>query len=121
MEFDHNAPLCLVYFLYPETMGVPLEEMDAVFGEGMSSLLSTCLTTHLHHRTTEELEQQMEDEESERASLVSRYSRQSEPGALGPGPSSGSGPRAPSAGFVRRLLDRLDHRSSYQPINDGDE
>ncbi|KIY50577.1 sugar transporter STP1 [Fistulina hepatica ATCC 64428] len=24
----------LVYFLYPETMGVPLEEMDAVFGEG---------------------------------------------------------------------------------------
>ncbi|KAF8328155.1 general substrate transporter [Cantharellus anzutake] len=25
--------LILVYFLYPETMGVPLEEMDAVFGE----------------------------------------------------------------------------------------
>ncbi|KAL0562655.1 hypothetical protein V5O48_019429, partial [Marasmius crinis-equi] len=23
----------LVYFLYPETKGVPLEEMDAVFGE----------------------------------------------------------------------------------------
>ncbi|KAH0838220.1 general substrate transporter [Lanmaoa asiatica] len=26
----------LVYFLYPETKGVPLEEMDAVFGEGES-------------------------------------------------------------------------------------
>ncbi|KAF8320267.1 general substrate transporter [Clavulina sp. PMI_390] len=26
--------LLLVYFTYPETMGVPLEEMDAVFGEG---------------------------------------------------------------------------------------
>ncbi|KAG6818030.1 hypothetical protein H0H87_009185 [Tephrocybe sp. NHM501043] len=26
----------LVYFLYPETKGVPLEEMDAVFGEGTS-------------------------------------------------------------------------------------
>lgn len=25
----------LVYFLYPETKGVPLEEMDAVFGEGL--------------------------------------------------------------------------------------
>lgn len=23
----------LVYYLYPETMGVPLEEMDSVFGE----------------------------------------------------------------------------------------
>jgi len=37
----------LVYFLYPETKGVPLEEMDRVFGEESTS-----------------------DEESERASLV---------------------------------------------------
>ncbi|KAF8349784.1 general substrate transporter [Amanita rubescens] len=42
----------LVYFLYPETKGVSLEEMDAVFGE-------------------EEFEERMEDEESERASLTS--------------------------------------------------
>ncbi|TFY71455.1 hypothetical protein EVG20_g1567 [Dentipellis fragilis] len=41
----------LVYFLYPETKGVPLEEMDAVFGE-------------------DEREEALENE-SERASLVS--------------------------------------------------
>lgn len=29
-----SPDLLSVYFLYPETMGVPLEEMDAVFGEG---------------------------------------------------------------------------------------
>ncbi|KAI0687760.1 general substrate transporter [Cytidiella melzeri] len=46
----------VVYFLYPETMGVPLEEMDAVFGE-------------------EEEQERLEDEESEQASLVSRQSR----------------------------------------------
>ena len=50
----------------------------------------------------------MEDEESERASLVSRYSRQSEPGKA-------------RSGFLRRLLHRFDNRSSYQPIRDGDE
>ncbi|KZP16852.1 general substrate transporter [Athelia psychrophila] len=47
----------LVYFLYPETMGVPLEEMDAVFGE-------------------EELQERL-DNESERASLISHRSRPS--------------------------------------------
>ena len=31
--------------MYPETKGVPLEEMDAVFGEGSSPLLS--LEIHL--------------------------------------------------------------------------
>ncbi|KAG5727278.1 Sugar transporter STL1 [Termitomyces sp. T112] len=41
----------LVYFLYPETKGVPLEEMDAIFGE-------------------DEREEQL-DNESERTSLVS--------------------------------------------------
>jgi len=57
----------LVYFLYPETKGVSLEEMDAVFGE-------------------EEFEERMEDEESERASLISNMlptSRQRAPDAEG--------------------------------------
>jgi hypothetical protein len=32
-----------VYFLYPETMGVPLEEMDAVFGEGATFCCMRCM------------------------------------------------------------------------------
>ena len=56
----------------------------------------------------EELEERLEDEESERASLVSRYSRQFE--------------RAkPPSGFLRRLIGRFDNRASYQPIRVGDE
>ncbi|KAM5530703.1 hypothetical protein V8D89_015627 [Ganoderma adspersum] len=51
----------LVYFLYPETKGVPLEEMDAVFGE-------------------EELEERLEDEASERGSLLSQQSNRSRRG-----------------------------------------
>ena len=57
--------------------------------------------------TTEELEERLEDEESERASLVSRYSRQNEPG---------KGP-----GFLSRLLFRFNNRSTYEPINGPDE
>ncbi|KAI0361296.1 general substrate transporter [Trametes cingulata] len=84
----------LVYFLYPETKGVPLEEMDAVFGE-------------------EELEERLEDEESERASLVSRQSSRSRRSARLPG--------AAGQGLVSRLLGRTDGRASYEPIRDGDE
>ncbi|KAL4241761.1 major facilitator superfamily protein [Abortiporus biennis] len=76
----------LVYFLYPETMGVPLEEMDAVFGE-------------------EELEELLEDEESERASLVSRNSRSSRHSR------TASKPR----GLLSRLMQQTGG-SSYQPI-----
>ncbi|KAH9846809.1 general substrate transporter [Lenzites betulinus] len=84
----------LVYFLYPETKGVPLEEMDAVFGE-------------------EELEERLEDEESERASLMSRRSSRSRRSARLPG--------AAGQGLVSRLLGRTDGRASYEPIRDGDE
>ncbi|OCH94787.1 general substrate transporter [Obba rivulosa] len=82
--------VCLVY---PETRGVPLEEMDAVFGE-------------------EELEERLEEEESERASLVSRRSSRSR--------SEGTARtelRSRRAGFFDRLLGR----SGYEPIRDGDE
>jgi len=45
------------YLVYPETKGVPLEEMDAVFGEGarVSALYGTSsgLTTELDHRTVQ--------------------------------------------------------------------
>ncbi|KZT57064.1 general substrate transporter [Calocera cornea HHB12733] len=51
------ASVITVYFLYPETKGVPLEEMDAVFGEGK----------HYSH----ELAQAESDPNSETSSLVS--------------------------------------------------
>jgi len=92
----------VVYFLYPETKGVPLEEMDAVFGE-------------------EELEERMEDEESERASLVSRRSRRSQNGS----PGGTFTPRVREAqvsngGFWSRLFGR--NTNSYEPIRgDGEE
>ncbi|EIW86825.1 general substrate transporter [Coniophora puteana RWD-64-598 SS2] len=93
--FYCTCSFILVYFLYPETKGVPLEEMDAVFGE-----------------------EERLDYESERASLMSNarsVDRQS----------TGSTPqpkvKAPSErGWVSRLLYRND-RSSYQPIQDTDE
>ncbi|KAI1793853.1 general substrate transporter [Ganoderma leucocontextum] len=81
----------LVYFLYPETKGVPLEEMDAVFGE-------------------EELEEQLEDEASERGSLLSQQSNRSRRGHV----------RIPSNGLVSRLMGR-GGPSNYQPIRASDE
>ncbi|KAH9837046.1 general substrate transporter [Rhodofomes roseus] len=85
----------VVYFLYPETRGVPLEEMDAVFGE-------------------EELEERLEDEESERASLVSRRSSRSRRSRL-----SVSRPTPEGRGVLSRLLNQR-NRGNYQPI-DADE
>ncbi|KAI0814889.1 general substrate transporter [Irpex lacteus] len=80
--------------VYPETMGVPLEEMDAVFGE-------------------EEEQERLEDEESERASLVSRTSRLSRPPTR-------SGVALPTGnGFFNRLVNGS-HRAQYQPIQDGE-
>jgi len=87
----------LVYFLYPETMGVPLEQMDAVFGE-------------------EELEERLEDEESERASLVSRRSSRSSRSSR-----IRVKPRSQGPGFFARLFGKTDRRAPYEPIRDGDE
>ncbi|KAI0715306.1 general substrate transporter [Earliella scabrosa] len=84
----------LVYFLYPETKGVPLEEMDAVFGE-------------------EELEERLEDEESERASLVSRRSSRSR--------HSQTIPSSSGRGLVSRILESRNGRGNYQPIGNSDE
>lgn len=60
---------------------------------------------------TEELEERLEDEESERASLVSRLSRR-----------SGSPPTKPArgSGVLGRLLGR-NSRAAYEPIRSGDE
>ncbi|KIK96005.1 hypothetical protein PAXRUDRAFT_826425 [Paxillus rubicundulus Ve08.2h10] len=84
----------LVYFLYPETKGVPLEEMDAVFGE-----------------------EERLDYESERASLISNspsdqlsVSSHRRPKISNPA----------ERGWVSRVLYRND-RSTYRPIGDGEE
>jgi hypothetical protein len=37
-----SCKFATVYYLYPETMGVPLEEMDAVFGEGQLTRSISC-------------------------------------------------------------------------------
>lgn len=84
----------VVYFLYPETSGVPLEEMDAVFGE-------------------EELEERLEDEESERASLFSRHSQRSRQSLT-------TTNKSRRTGFFSRLIGRSEHRASYEPIRDGE-
>ncbi|CDO73512.1 hypothetical protein BN946_scf185013.g147 [Trametes cinnabarina] len=52
----------LVYFLYPETKGVPLEEMDAVFGEVPGSTVLACARTP----------QEREDDENVRSPRPSR-------------------------------------------------
>ena len=52
-----------MYFLYPETTGVPLEEMDEVFGEGMSlSKVRLLKKTDLFIEERQELLEQEENE-----------------------------------------------------------
>ncbi|KAF9474091.1 general substrate transporter [Pholiota conissans] len=86
----------LVYFLYPETKGVPLEEMDAVFGE-------------------EEREEEL-DNASETASLV--QSRRSDPEYTAPvshGPSDNREDSDDSPSWFARLS-RRSTRKDYLPI-----
>jgi len=87
----------LVYFLYPETMGVPLEEMDVVFGE-------------------DELEEAFENE-SERASLVgSTRSRSRSTNHQSISPSRRKS-RASQRGWVSRFIGR-NSQANYEPIGE---
>jgi len=87
----------VVYFLYPETMGVPLEEMDAVFGE-------------------DELQEFYENQESEQASLVgSTSSRRSATRRL-PRPSF----LQVAHEWFNGVFSKSRDRSAYEPIR-GDE
>jgi len=84
----------VVYFLYPETMGVPLEEMDAVFGE-------------------DEQEEQF-DNQSERTSLIS--------GGLPTNHSAIVPSRSrQSRGWFSRLLNGNDRRTNYVPTSSSEE
>jgi sugar porter (SP) family MFS transporter len=96
--FFCGCSFILVYFLYPETMGVPLEEMDAVFGE-------------------DEREEQL-DNESERASLVAGTLPTNHQ-AIRPLPKRPN--TSPGRGWVSRLTGRTNGRPSYTPIADDEE
>jgi hypothetical protein len=98
--------------VYPETKGVPLEEMDAVFGEGKVFAIFwsddvDCI-----------LAEERLDYESERASLMSNTRSPSI--RSGSVHSNSRRKVATERGWVSRLLYR-DDRSTYQPIGEGDE
>ncbi|KAF4605108.1 hypothetical protein EYR40_003891 [Pleurotus pulmonarius] len=84
---------CSFVLVYPETKGVPLEEMDAVFGE--------------------DAREEQFDNESERASLMSRTATIDQY-------SSPPSPKRQQGNWVSRLTRRDDGRAAYQPIS-GDE
>ncbi|KAG2011743.1 sugar transporter [Coprinopsis cinerea AmutBmut pab1-1] len=63
----------LVYYTYPETKGVPLEEMDRIFGEDTSP------SGHLPLRTSEELELESYDHEAQDVEPHDRLSGHSRP------------------------------------------
>ncbi|KAF8585522.1 general substrate transporter [Ramaria rubella] len=89
----------LVYFLYPETKGVPLEEMDRVFGE-----------------------EPLSDEESETASLV--RSRRSSANHQSISPPAPREPLRESQGWLSRLLGRSsgsERQAQYQAVGTQDD
>ena len=96
------SQLKVKFEVYPETKGVPLEEMDAVFGEGKTRSLPICFK--LTVVIADELEERME-EESERAFLI--------PNAL---PTDQAGPSEPDANWFNRLFNVGKKRSDYEPI-----
>lgn len=86
--------------------------MDAVFGEGVHFSIQIASVQRLIC-VAEELEERWENEESERASLVSPRSRSRSR-------SSRLAPSLPVAGWLGRIFGQSDRRTSYQPIG-GDE
>ncbi|KAF9523606.1 general substrate transporter [Crepidotus variabilis] len=90
----------LVYFLYPETKGVPLEEMDAVFGED--------------HR-----QEQLEND-SETTSLMaggsSHHGSDLDPERLNYPPLQNEDDGEEKLLWLRRLFKRQGKRSHYEPI-----
>lgn len=103
-------------------MGVPLEEMDAVFGEGTYHV-----TVSLHNNLisfsfcTDAREEEIDNLESERASLVSGAIPTNSHLAINNNTSSGRDNSPSQRGWVSRLLRKGDGRAPYQPIADGEE
>ena len=97
-------------------MGVPLEEMDAVFGEGATNFVFLASLSLIRTHNLDELHGFYENRESEQASLV---------GGTRSGRSPTRRPHNPSFLQVARewlsvVLSKSRDRSAYEPIT-GDE
>lgn len=102
--------LILVYFLYPETMGIPLEEMDAIFGEDPLS------------------DDEDDDDEgtSETATLVRRdstsrrsYTSPERAGPRSPDSKDASPSISGSRGWIASLTGAGRSQTAYKPVRDG--
>jgi hypothetical protein len=100
--------------VYPETKGVPLEEMDAVFGEGNVSHMQLPYFFPLIKRIRPDAREERLDNESEAASLVSNSlpSSHRDTGTAWSG-RSGDG----FWGLLSRLFGNEPRRSRYQPVS----
>ena len=97
-------------------MGVPLEEMDAVFGEGTTRLVFLAPLVLTHPPYLDELQEFYENQESEQVSLVgSTRSRRSAAHRL-PGPSF----MQVAQEWFNNVVSKRRDRSAYEPIR-GDE
>ena len=97
-------------------MGVPLEEMDAVFGEGTTTIVFSGPPLPRHAPDLDELQEFYENQESEQASLIEgTRSRRSATHRL-PTPSLARVAREWFSSVVGKHRDR----SAYEPIS-GDE
>jgi hypothetical protein len=103
-----------LFAVYPETKGVPLEEMDTLFGEGkvLRQLEDKCSLNFASATIEERL-----DNESERTSLISSALPTSHRAAHINSPKQ----RPDSRSWFSRLLNRDDHRATYEPIQDHEE
>ncbi|PFH45919.1 hypothetical protein AMATHDRAFT_70902 [Amanita thiersii Skay4041] len=93
--------IVLVYFFYPETKGVPLEEMDAVFGEDVIKHHMVA-SLDLPDRDIIEGDSRFDEEEGLPRPLVSKRERDAGP-------------------FTRLLSGWKQKDRTYQPIDDREE
>jgi hypothetical protein len=100
--------------VYPETMGVPLEEMDAVFGEGNTSGDSERRINLTQFFSFSDEQEEQFDNQSERTSLIS--------GGLPTNHSAIVPSRSrQSRGWFSRLLNGNDRRTNYVPTSSSEE
>lgn len=108
---NYNTPLPV----YPETKGVPLEEMDRVFGEGQFFSLFTG-KGYADKTPTDEREEALENE-SEVTSLIPNSPRR---GRQSLSPRRKDMPIR-SRAWLDRMLGRVSTRPLYEPIADSEE
>jgi hypothetical protein len=99
--------------VYPETKGVPLEEMDRVFGEGQSFCVYTRKDL-IYPMSTDEREEALENE-SEITSLIPNSPRRARQ-SLSPQRKD-----PPGRAWVNRMFGGVNSRPLYEPIADSEE